>query len=477
MSRISGGSLPPDPLEEAESLPAQPFPAKEYLLYVAGALRRRMVVAGLTFLATMIASYAIYKKLPRTYHVETRLLAQKQQALPALARTSGTDEPPTRSAFELVHKRDNLLSIIRQTGLFVPSKPDPQPSLRARLGLPPLGLIGAPPTEEDRLNTLVSRLADGLIVQAGDGVLTLGIEWDDPQQAYRLVEAIVQNFLEERQVQEITSLDEVISIVEGNAAKQRRELDQEEARERNLLASGREPQPAPTGARPSSRPKLQSEEEAQLRSMLEAKKRAIHDIEEFRRRRLAELQAQLDEKRGVYSEAYPSLVNLRQDIEAVSQESPQVASLKDEVAELERQIAQRFGATEAAAGESAAATATPRPDRRQLTRDSPEVIEQSERVRDARYKYEKTLDHITAARLDRDTARAAFKYRYAIIWPALVPKGAIKPKRPVVLGIGFVAAVLLSAGLATLLEWRRGKIVQRWQIERILGLPVLAELP
>ena len=44
--------------------------------------------------------------------------------------------------------------------------------------------------------------------------------------------------------------------------------------------------------------------------MLEAKRRAINELEEFRRRRLAELQAELAQQRAVYADAHPAVAKL-----------------------------------------------------------------------------------------------------------------------------------------------------------------------
>ena len=88
-------------------------------------------------------------------------------------------------------------------------------------------------------------------------------------------------------------------------------------------------------------------------------------------------------------------------------------------------------------------------------------------------KYQELLGRIDGATIELDTARAAFKYRYSVVRPAQVPKNPEKPKASVVLGGGLAAAVLFAAVAADL---RAGRIVEAWQIERLLGVPVLAEV-
>ena len=53
--------------------------------------------------------------LPKTYHVETKLLAQRNQALALGATTAAT--APSHSAVETVMRRDNLVAIVQQTDL------------------------------------------------------------------------------------------------------------------------------------------------------------------------------------------------------------------------------------------------------------------------------------------------------------------------------------------------------------------------
>src|SRR5207253_56188 len=59
-------------------------------------------------------------------------------------------------------------------------------------------------------------------------------------------------------------------------------------------------------------------------------------------------------------------------------------------------------------------------------------------------KYQDLMGRLDAARIELDTARAAFKYRYGVVRPAQIPKNADKPKAAVLLGGGFVAGLLLG---------------------------------
>jgi uncharacterized protein involved in exopolysaccharide biosynthesis len=316
------------------------------------------------------------------------------------------------------------------------------------------------------LNALVLRLDRALSVMTEDGTITIQIDWPDPQQAYHLVEAALQNFLEARHVQEITALDEVISLLQGRTATLREQL--EDAIEQAQRTPARSPE-ARAAAPAAAAPRGQSEELTRLKSMLDAKERAIQDVEEFRRRRLADLQAQLDQMRGVYSDAFPGVINLRQEIASISRESPQVTALREE----ERRMRVEYQAKLAAQPRAAAPSASSSDER---PRPGNERDEGEERIREARAAYLAMVERVHAAQLELDAARAAFKYRYNLIWPAQMPKGPVGPNPLKIIGAGTFASLLLALGFATLLELRAGRVVARWQLERKLDLPVLAEI-
>jgi len=90
-------------------------------------------------------------------------------------------------------------------------------------------------------------------------------------------------------------------------------------------------------------------------------------------------------------------------------------------------------------------------------------------------KYTTVRDQISTARIDLDTAQAAFGYRYKIVTPAQAPSKPSKPKVPVMMGGGIAAALLLALLFPVLLELKQGKIVERWQVAQI-RLPILAEI-
>lgn len=412
---------------------------REWGVLALGAIRRRWFVCAAVFLSVLAATAVARARKPLAYRVEAKILAQRSQALPSVVRTI-PDDAPGRSAWEMIHQHDNLVALVRQANLLA----NPPPA-------------GRRSPDSDPTEALVEQLDRELLVLNDEGTITVQLDWHDPQQAYLVVQSALQNFLEARHVQEITPIDEMISVFQGRASVLRKELADASEQARTRVARAprivipRVPQP--------------SEETVRVQSLLEGKQRALQDVEEFRRRRLADLQAQLDQARNTLSDAHPSVINLNKDIEALSRDTPLAQALRDDVGRLRKDYRERL----AREGVSAGVT-VPQP-----VIDPGAPPEEDQRVRDVRQQYELMSQRLAQAQAELDAARAAFKYRYNVIWPPKVPREPLPYGRKILLA-GIAAALALAVLAAVAPDLLRGVIVERWQVERSLGIPVLGDL-
>ena len=99
------------------------------------------------------------------------------------------------------------------------------------------------------------------------------------------------------------------------------------------------------------------------------------------------------------------------------------------------------------------------------------------RLRFAMEKYDNLMERIDNSRIELDTARAAFKYRYSVLRPATLPRIPVKPNVPMVLAAGMFMALALGTVAAALADLGSGRVLERWQVERNLGLEVLGQVP
>jgi uncharacterized protein involved in exopolysaccharide biosynthesis len=455
---------------------------KNWARFVLHAVRRRKLLALAVALLTVGATLALLSVTPRTYRIEAQLLAQRISVMSALGNPSRKvpfeADSPTRAAAETVLRRDNLLSLMKQTDLLNHWYRNRPWLFRLKDRL--VDLIAAP-TEEEKTVAMVEFLESRLTVKAVDPTVTISLEWPDAQLGYRLVDTALQNFLEQRHSTEVSTIVETISILEGHAANLKEAIDSELEDVKHL--------PKATPAVPASNPpppprrdlatETNKAELAEVKVMLDAKRRAINELDEFRRRRLVDLQTQLAQQRAVYADAHPAIVTLVQSISALQGPSPQLLALSKEERELqaeyERLSARRAEGASAVAKERSREASLPRPGDKRADDLNAEYART--RLRFAMEKYDVLLERIESARIELDTARAAFKYRYGIIRPPTFPRRPEKPKVPLVLAGGLFAALALGTLAAALADIWSGKILELWQMERSLGLPILGQIP
>jgi hypothetical protein len=484
--------------DEDEGGGVQPEVLKSYLAFGLRALseHRWLSIGVFVFITGMsLIAVAVW---PRAYQCETKLMSQASTGLAAQNADSVRDALNFKGAQEVIMRHDNLVSIVRQTDL-VKHWTENRPFI---LGIKDavMNTLRGKPNPKDMEGVLVYTLKTRLQVQAADGVLTLSIEWPDAGMAARLLEVATQNFLEARHVAEISTIADYIAILEGHAVKLRTEIDKnveqiQRLREEKLAQYGRRPdgapvlaaapaapaagtvQRAPAPARPRST--VEQEDVARLRVQLEAKQRAMADLEDNRNRRLAEQQARLRELSLKYTEAHPLVEDAKQNVRALAEDSQQVLALRKEIQGMEGELERKrslagdvrataTGARTTTAGAGAAAAAAVSasdplpPEVLRFLQDAggetfdPAVAAQ---FRHSVEKYTHLRGTISTARIDLDTAQAAFQYRYKVMAPPEPPPKPSKPKVALILIGGLAAGLFLGIAAALILALRSDRIV------------------
>jgi uncharacterized protein involved in exopolysaccharide biosynthesis len=451
-----------------------------YAGFVLRAPRRHPWLAASVWLAVVAAAVVALMLLPKRYHVESQILAQRNQVIAALGNPGRAipwdADAPTRAAPEIILRRENLVAIIKQTGLMDRWDSGRAPAQRVKDAI--MRVVHGPLTDQEKLDGLIGTLEKKLTVWTGDGTVSIAINWTDPQMAYRLVEAAQQNFLETRHVSELAAISEAISILQEHANEARDEvarLTEELQKNPHTPAHAAVRAPRPATPRPVS-PEL-----LEMKAMIRAKQSNIQELEAFRQKRLAELQAQLAQEKTIYAEAHPNVRALQDSIAALAHESPQLAALREDEKRLRLDYVTRGGHPEDLETDRTPATERLNPQETTVLAmaspgDDPSTDYMRGRLRSVSAKYASFLDRIDSAQIELDTARAAFKYRYTVSRPAQLPKA---PNAPTPIAI-VLAAALAGLVLAVLVPAARdiyaGVLVESWQIEQQLNLPVLGEV-
>jgi hypothetical protein len=108
--------------------------------------------------------------------------------------------------------------------------------------------------------------------------------------------------------------------------------------------------------------------------------------------------------------------------------------------------------------------------------EDPAMLVARDQLRMATARYQDLLMRIDAARIELDTARAAFKYRYSVVSPALTPRKPISPNVLLIILGGVLGAIGCAFFATTLMDLKGKRLIEPWQVESQLGLPVLTEL-
>jgi uncharacterized protein involved in exopolysaccharide biosynthesis len=459
------------------------------------AVRRHRWLTALVFLAAIGATAAAVLFLPRSYLVETRILAQRNVVMPALNNprrsVPAESDAPTRLAAEAVLSRANLVDIVRQTGMLPQWALVISPLGRVRVAA--LQFLHGPLSEQERIDALVGMLQKRITVVSNDGkdsrdgTLRISVLWPDPRMGLRIVQAAQQNFIEQRHTTEVSLIGESIGILESHVTSARATIDEaltslRAATPTRVSRRVADPLYAPRPA-PTTTATAESEEAVALRATLAAKRATITDLENSRTRRIAALQTQLAELRSTYGAAHPDVVTVQEGLQALTNESPQLVALRAEERGLRARL-MGLGASEA--GEQAPVALEPILARAALERlapsrldtlEDPTVTYAKSRLKIAIANYEDLLDRLESARIELETARAAFKYRYSVIVPPEAPKQPTTPNVPRLIAMGLVLGVFLCFFLATMLDLLSGRLLERWQVEHHLRLPVIGVVP
>jgi hypothetical protein len=434
------------------------------------------------WLGVIGCTVALLRVLPKTYEVQVTLQAERNEVIAALTHRTiplKTDLP-TKMAFETVQRHDNLVALIKETDLLKRWPQNRAPLLRWKDAI--WARLFPPRTEEERIEAFVGLLEKNLWVSKSEGTVSIGIRFPDPQLAYHLVEAAQESFLEARHAAEISAITEAISILENRAAQDREAVDKalqrlNELRQGRAAKLGRRAPPPTLSTSLGPPPDRQT---SQLMLQIETRKRAIGDLEEFRRKRIGELETRLQEQRAILSDTHPVVLDTLQSLAALHRESPQVLALEQELSPLEADLKQRGLLSDLALRGRRARTLTtpsavteladPRED------EDPDIEYAKSQVRHGIVQYNSILDRIEGARLEAESAQAAFKYRYSVIRPPQRPRGPVKPKPAAIIPASVMAGLVLGIIGTALIDLSSRKVLEPWQVEHGVGVPLLGEI-
>jgi uncharacterized protein involved in exopolysaccharide biosynthesis len=461
----------------------QPEVIKSYLAFAGTAIRRRWWLSIAVFVAGLGLTFLAMLYLPRKFTCTTVLMGQGSQVLEGNDRAN-----PFAAAAQLVMSHENLERLVHQTDLirkFEQRRP-PLLALKDRM----IARIFGEMDRDVKLAVQVGTLESALYVADEGGTLSVSATWTDGVTAKELAEAARDSYIKARHDSEMAAFKEKMAILEGHSKRTREEIDalaaqietlhkqkREKAEAEGKSASKSAVRVAPrssTFGLPAEVPAGASLEE--LKKKLDEKKKKLDELEGERERKMREERSKVAELKLRLTPSHPEVVMAEQRVSLLAQPTSDVLLLRSEVASLENDIAQRSNLpTKPRSGGGGAADLLPQSVVGLLQQDEAVDPAMTAQLHGAVSRYGSLQDEIRSARIQLDTAQAAFNQRYRVMIPAVAPTSPKSPKMRMILLAGIAISLLLSLILPILLELRTGIMVERWQVHMV-QLPVLAEL-
>jgi uncharacterized protein involved in exopolysaccharide biosynthesis len=471
--------------------------AKYFAGFFLRAMKRHTRLGPILFVVIASIVLGVVALLPPTYEVDFRLLASRNSLMESLGnpnRNIRDTGNPMRNVQETLLQRDNLVSLVKQVDLMDRWDASRPPVLRLKDKIT-TALVG-PTSDEDKIHALVGLLEKKMWVQTEDTTMTVFVDWPSAQIAYEISSLLEKNILDARYDTDVSVITEAIRILDDRAKEQAAQVDialsdlsklEEEKKNAALSTAAAVPAagtPAPVAGgsggggvarpRPSgTAPRLvASTANGEAAMELEEVRKKIRDLEEDRKRALADAQRQLAESKLTLGPLHPTVVAQSDKVEQLQQASPELAALKTQEHALVASLAGGSSASASASSPAAsggdddddngnnkgtasnraasilgprlaprsapspllAPPAGPRPESARdalvaaLTdREDAQTALARTKLQAASTKYNELLTRIEAAHIELDVAKAAFKYKYREVRPPEFPKKPVKP--------------------------------------------------
>lgn len=422
--------------------------------FVLTAVRRRWLVVAALVVLFSGAAVGASLVLPRTYSGETRILAKRNYNMSAIAAprraVPPSAEAPAGSAAELILQHDALLAVVRQARLVERWESNAPPLARGKQALRERlkGPLGPQEMEEAILGMLRQRIRVGV---DQNEIVSIRVSWWDPDDVLAILDASVEGFLSARQRLDVETIEETEAILQRTADEVRVSLEQRLEDFRLARARAVDGTVTRVAATRSTAAEIQ-----QLRVELQARQRFRQELERQRNMRISDLQLEIAEQSAVLGDRHPDQVASRDALGRLMEDDGGVEQARAMEEELERSISALGGDASGLTGTVAGSDfmdAGASPD------EDASVIYARTLLRIDADDYQDMVTRLKNARVELETARAAFAFRYSVTRPAERPRKPDAPNVPFVV-VGGVLAGLASGVLAAVFLQLRARLAQ-----------------
>jgi hypothetical protein len=390
--------------------------------------------------------------LPREYWVESKLIIRQNPITPALVHPQRTvptnsDAMPARSTTELVHEREVLVQIVRESHLA-----DHWLATRSPLGRFKDAVrerLHGPMRRADIEDALVEMLDQRLRLDLDEQVVTMSVTWPDPGAAMDILRRAQAIFIEARRKAEVGTIVDSYRLLSFAAEAARADIDQrlKVLEQTHDQVQRRRPSATP----PVMTPRLAAFDNLKKRVVDQIRLR--QELEDQHVKKVGDLKLQLAQQEATLGPQNPDLLATRASLERVSNHDDDLARAQADEARLMNLYVAQGGRREDL--ESAATNDRPPAAAPQLDPNQDyAVINARNLLNIETERYQTLLSRLVDTKLEMETAIAAFPYRFTVASPPRWPRRPVRPNIPFVLAGGLFAGLFSGLLLAILLELR-----------------------
>ncbi len=470
----------------------------QLVLFCFGALGRHRRLFALVATFTFVLVIAALMVMKSTYRVETRILTQESYLITALvsqSRSGSLKAPGTRHAVELINSRENLSGIISEANL-IDRWPETRGTVRS-LKDDIFAAVFGEMSREDLHEVILHTLADRLMPYVEGDVVVIRVEWHDRVDAVQIAEVAKRRFLRARKEAELGEVNETVRLLSEKVEESRQRVEEateqvttflhqktgSEKKTKTVMKTVQVKKKGVTAPRKKSAVSVARKNE--LEKNLEETRSAIERLEVEYNRKREEAEATLAALRQSLGPAHPDFQAAVRTVEERSRPPQELGFLKREEAQFERELTRLK--REAKSGSSSSqdlyetvqvpVSVQAAAEDSRVDLDDPETAAQFRELWSTVSSHNTLVERLAEARIEVDVAERAFQYRYRVTLPPLLPRKAVKPKKPLVLGGGFVLALIVAFFAAVGRDvWSR-RVFEPWQVEVATGVPVLGLVP
>ena len=318
----------------------------EWIRFVLAAARRHLLLGTASLVVVASIGVAISIAIPSMYEASSKILVSQTALATAALSNPNRQLPvvdPMRGITEVTMTRENLESIIRETGLIQHWAVTRSPILKAKDWL--WSVVMGPIPDSDRVRALIGVLETRINLRAEDSTtIRIQVVWGDREMVVKLAKAVHDKFLQARVAQETSVITAAIGVIEDELKRAGEAIEpalggvvraREKSKEAKVAASpdARRRRRAPTTAPPATfvrtAPKPQRPDPAVSTKLAEIRQAERNVLEPWQRR-LTELRLQLADLRSQYGAAHPLVVQQEARIKDATIEPAELGALREE---------------------------------------------------------------------------------------------------------------------------------------------------